>query len=125
MTGLGTLLQQARLQRELTIEEVADRTKIRTQFLVAIEEGDFNQLPDQAYVRAFLRTYAKALGLEPEAVILEYEARHIPEQQRELLSFRERRSKIRTKRRLRFAVGLAILALLGAAAYFVYQLKII
>lgn len=125
MTGLGTLFQEARLKQGLTIEEVAERTKIRTQFLIAIEEGRFNELPDQAYVRAFLRTYARALDLKPEAIMLEYEARHAPLQQGEALGIRERRLKIRSQKRLRFAVGVGILAIIGVLAYLLHRLLVL
>ena len=66
MTGLGTLLEKARLKQGLTIEQVSERTKIRPQYLQAIEDEEFHLLPDQAYVNAFIRTYAKALGLQDQ-----------------------------------------------------------
>lgn len=60
--GVGSLLEKARVEQGLTIEELAERTKIRPQFLQAIEEEQYHLLPDQAYVRPFIRTYARALG---------------------------------------------------------------
>ncbi len=61
MTGLGgTLLQEARLEQGLTIEDMVERTKIRADFLQAMEAGDFEKLPDRAYVRPFC---AHMLGL--------------------------------------------------------------
>ncbi|HHT90282.1 MAG: helix-turn-helix transcriptional regulator [Bacillota bacterium] len=66
MTGMGTLLEKARRKKGLTIEDMSNRTKIRPQYLQAIEDEEFHLLPDQAYVKAFIRTYAKALGLQDE-----------------------------------------------------------
>lgn len=121
MTGLGTLLQEARLEQGLTIEDVAVQTKIRPQFLVAIEEGRFEDLPDRAYVRAFLRTYARALGVDPESITLEYEARFVPSHEGDLLSIRERRMEARTKKRFRFVVIVLIIAGLALLTYFLYK----
>lgn len=64
--GVGSLLEKARVEQGLTIEELAERTKIRPQFLQAIEEEQYHLLPDQAYVRPFIRTYARALGVEDQ-----------------------------------------------------------
>lgn len=121
MAGLGTLLQEARLEKELTIEEMAERTKIRPQFLRAIEAGDFGQLPDQAYVRPFIRTYARALGLEEERIALEFEARSIPVEE-DLISIRERRSRIRSKKKMRFIFRLLIIVIgLAGVGYILYR----
>ncbi|HHY16191.1 MAG TPA: helix-turn-helix domain-containing protein [Firmicutes bacterium] len=121
MTGLGTLLQEARLERGLTIEEIAEQTKIRTQFLVAIEEGRLEDLPDRAYVRAFLRTYARALGVEPASIMLEYEARYVPSPDDDILTIRQRRLEARAKKRTRFLITLLVILGVGLLTYFLYK----
>jgi cytoskeleton protein RodZ len=73
-SGIGERLREARVRRGLDLEEVAERTKIRVPFLLALEQENWDQLPGTAYARAFLRTYAEALGLDPDLVVDEYTA---------------------------------------------------
>jgi cytoskeleton protein RodZ len=73
-SGIGERLREARVLRGLDLEEVAERTKIRVPFLLALEQENWDQLPGTAYARAFLRTYAEALGLDPDLVVDEYTA---------------------------------------------------
>lgn len=56
-------LQKARLLRGITIAEIEEKTRISGHFLTALEEGNTSVLP-QPYVRAFLREYAEAIGLD-------------------------------------------------------------
>ncbi len=64
MTQIGETLQQARTRRGLTIEQVAQDTRISARFLEALEADDFAALPAPVYVRGFLRSYANYLRLD-------------------------------------------------------------
>lgn len=64
MVQLGQKLKDARIQRKLTLEEVAVATKIKPQFLEAIERGAYAELPSPAYAQGFVRNYAAFLGLQ-------------------------------------------------------------
>ena len=66
LLAFSLLLGYCKDSLALTIEEMSERTKIRPQFLQAIEEEQLHLLPDQAYVRPFIRTYASALGVEDQ-----------------------------------------------------------
>lgn len=72
---LGASLRNAREAQGLTFEEVARATRIRPQFLAALETERFDRLPGGAYSRSFLREYAEQLGLEPRLFLEEYDAR--------------------------------------------------
>lgn len=63
MVKLGQRLHKERVQRNLTLEEVARDTKIKASFLSAIEKGDYNKLPSPAYAKGFVKNYAAYLGL--------------------------------------------------------------
>ncbi len=63
MVKLGQKLKDARIQRKLSIEEVAIATKIKPQFLFAIERDAYDELPSPAYAQGFVRNYAEYLGL--------------------------------------------------------------
>jgi cytoskeleton protein RodZ len=65
----GTILRQAREVRGESLEEVAQALKLSMRQLVAIESGHYESLPGPAFVRGFVRNYARHLGLDPEAVL--------------------------------------------------------
>ena len=79
MDNLGEILRQARLKKGKTLEEIAEETKIRVRYLQAIEEGNLDILPGHFYTRGFIKSYAEALGLDPDILIKTY----IPEESAE------------------------------------------
>jgi hypothetical protein len=68
----GETLRAVRRYLSLDPTEVAVETKVGKHNLKAIEEEDVHALPAPVYLKGFLRTYAKALGLEPHQVAEEY-----------------------------------------------------
>jgi hypothetical protein len=62
--GVGATLSTARKRRKVRLSEVEQATKIRTRFLSAIENEEWDVLPGTAYARSFIRTYADYLGLD-------------------------------------------------------------
>jgi cytoskeletal protein RodZ len=63
-SAVGNKLREGRSRRGLSLEEVESETKIRVRYLQAIENEDWDQLPEDTYARAFIRTYARFLGLD-------------------------------------------------------------
>ena len=63
MVRLGQRLREIRVYKGLSIEEVAKGTKIRSQFISAIEKGDYKTLPSKAYAQGFVKNYVTFLGL--------------------------------------------------------------
>ncbi len=74
MDELGTILRETREARSLSLEEVAQVTRIRVRYLEALEEGRYDVLPTPVHVRGFLRNYAQYLKLDPEPLISRYNA---------------------------------------------------
>jgi cytoskeletal protein RodZ len=64
-------LPSLRCHRGISLRDIADNTKISMRFLLAIEEGDFKQLPGGIYNTSYLRQYAREIGVE-ESRLLEY-----------------------------------------------------
>jgi cytoskeleton protein RodZ len=62
----GETLRQERLARKLSLEQVAQQTRIRLHYLEALEKGDLNSLPSLTQARGFIRTYAQFLKIDPE-----------------------------------------------------------
>lgn len=69
MVRVGQKLYETRIYKSLTLEEIAKATKIRPQFLTAIEEGEYDKLPSPAYAQGFVRNYASYLGLSQKEIL--------------------------------------------------------
>lgn len=69
----GRKLSEARRQRGWTLDEVADRIRVRKEFLEALEEMNVKLLPGKAYALAFLRSYARELGIEEKALVDQFQ----------------------------------------------------
>jgi cytoskeletal protein RodZ len=63
MSTVGEQLRAAREAKSLTVHQVAEITKIRTDHIRALEEGNFNVFSATVYIRGFVRTYATLLKL--------------------------------------------------------------
>jgi cytoskeleton protein RodZ len=70
MESLGKYLKLKRDLRNLSLREVAKSTRIKENFLRAIEEDRYELLPPAIYVKGFLTIYAKYLSLDPHDVVL-------------------------------------------------------
>ena len=66
MKSIGNYLKDIRVKQEVTLEELSESTKIRLDYLKAIEEGKYEELPSAAFVKGFIRNYALALNAEPD-----------------------------------------------------------
>lgn len=84
MGSLGSDLRVARLEKNLTIRQVADDTHISLRHLQNLEEGLYADLPGGIYNRAFLRAYCNYLGLDAEKFINRYELEATPAIEKEL-----------------------------------------
>jgi helix-turn-helix protein len=81
MATIGDSLREARMRQHLDIADVESRTKIRAKYLRALENEEFGMLPGPTFVKTFLRTYAEALGLDPQALVEEYRATYEPREE--------------------------------------------
>lgn len=72
--GLGERFRAAREERGLTLSEVGEQLRIRSVYLAAIEEKNWKAIGAPVYIRGFLRTYARFLGLDPEEAVAEFNA---------------------------------------------------
>jgi cytoskeleton protein RodZ len=69
----GKKLRNTRMDRGVTLDEVARITRITKAYLLALEEDAYEKLPSEAYARGFLRIYANFLRLPAEEVLLLYQ----------------------------------------------------
>ena len=72
MATFGQKLKQERERRGLRLEEISEVTRVRVKHLEALERGDFDALPQDVFVKGFLRTYADYVGADADALVEEY-----------------------------------------------------
>ncbi len=119
MESIGEFFKQVRETKGLTVDEVASKTRIRTDFVKALEEGNFAKLPDQVFARGFVRSYARSLGLDEEDAIHRFVqsagAYYDKQDERERLKVRqaeEERKRQANRKAVAVAIGIAILTLI-------------
>ncbi len=120
MGELGERLRAAREEKELSVEQVADATKIPLNYAYALEEEAFDAFSSDLHVSGFLRNYALFLGLEPEEVIdLFHQLRGTPRGKKTFAPLQQdavRRTGQSTLG-IDLLLGLVIVALISLSAY--------
>ncbi len=119
MESMGEFFRQVRETKGLTIDEVASKTRIRSDFVKALEDGNFAKLPDQVFARGFVRSYARSLGLDEDDAIHRFTqsagAYYDKQVERERLKVRqaeEERKRQANRKAVAIAIGIAILTLI-------------
>jgi transcriptional regulator with XRE-family HTH domain len=69
---LGVRLRRQRERRGVSLQDIAQETKISSRLLADLERGDLSRWPAGIFGRAFIRSYAEAVGLEPREVLIEF-----------------------------------------------------
>ena len=75
---IGGRLRRARERRGLSLHDAADQTKLSMKVLRAIERNDFDSLPPGMYRKAYIRTLAAEVGLDPTEIAAAYARRFEP-----------------------------------------------
>ncbi len=119
MESIGEFFKQVRETKGLTIDEVAAKTRIRTDFVKALEDGNFAKLPDQVFARGFVRSYARSLGLDEEDAIQRfgqsagaYYDKQIERDRLKLRQAEEERKRLANRKAVAVAIGIAVLTLI-------------
>ncbi len=74
-SAFGPRLRQERERRQITLKAIADDTKISRSLLEALERDDVSRWPTGIFRRAFVRSYAEAIGLNADEVVREFAER--------------------------------------------------
>lgn len=73
---LGQRLKQMREKKNLSLDEVSKETNILKRHLIALENGDFENLPQTTFARGFAVSYGKFLGIDPQIVSQSFDAQY-------------------------------------------------
>ncbi|MBD7907065.1 helix-turn-helix domain-containing protein [Sporosarcina sp. Sa3CUA8] len=83
LSGLGDRLKEARKANGYTLDDLQAITKIQKRYLAGIENEDYSMMPGSFYVRAFIKQYAEAVGLEAQEMLSLYRENESSEQMKE------------------------------------------
>jgi len=67
--SVGTILREGREERNISITDIAHQLHLDSKIIRALEDDDYDYLPDPIYVRGYIRNYCKLLGKEPEEIL--------------------------------------------------------
>jgi hypothetical protein len=77
-TTVGPYLRRERERRGLTLRSISESTKVSVTLLEGLEADDISRWPGGIFRRAFVRSYAKCVGLDPNDVVRRFEQQHQP-----------------------------------------------
>lgn len=69
MKKTGEILRKTRQRKKLSLAEIAKRTKIRKDYLIALEENRYQDLPAGAYIQGFIKNYSQVLGIDSQPLL--------------------------------------------------------
>lgn len=72
MKELVELLTQTRQDKQITLKEIADETKIQMRYLQSLESGDFSVFPGEVYLKGAIMRYAETVGLDAKEMMVLY-----------------------------------------------------
>jgi cytoskeleton protein RodZ len=84
MGSFGERMQREREMRSITLDEIAEHTKISKRNLTALEEENFAQLPGGIFNKGFVRAYARYLGIDEEQAVADYLAADAEKQRKRM-----------------------------------------
>jgi cytoskeletal protein RodZ len=119
--SIGDTLAEARRQADLTVTQVSQRTCIRETIIRGIERGDYSACGGDFYARGHIRSIARAVGVDPEPLIREYDHTQGAPQAISAADVFEPATPIKIKERRRpnwsVAMAIALAAIIGFVIY--------
>ncbi len=125
--SLGSILKSARTKANISLEDAEVQTRIRLKHLEALETGDYQSLPADAYNIGFIRCYAEFLRLSPDKILRMYreersQSRLMPVREVNLAPIRTNEWKFLITPKV-LGIASALLLFGGVAAYIAAQLN--
>ena len=131
LPSLGEQLKKAREEQGVSLEQASKATKIQIKYLDFLENGEYENLPADVYIRSFLKSYASFLKINPEnAETLFKKEKNIGEKLKGVFFKNKRKNKKFSFQIPFFAItpkalifGLSIIIIAAISIYFFYQLS--
>lgn len=130
--SFGTELQQERLTRDVSLESIAETTKVAMRYLRALEEDTYAKLPGGVFNRGIVRSYCRFLGLDEEEWLQRFNAFARSEGEEDWTEFAQNvkrsRETLQARNRLRWLGVLGMVLLLAiavlAAVHFLFGVNL-
>jgi cytoskeleton protein RodZ len=119
---VGSELKAARQKAGISVEVISKRTKLKVSNLVALENGDFKNLPTGLYLFSMVRAYAREVHIDPEPIVERLRAEFAEKDALDVTSSANARRSTEERsnifRNATVATGVVLIAAAGAGAYF-------
>lgn len=120
MRKISEILQDARMEKGYSLEAIVKATKIKKQFLVAIEDGRYFDLPSESYALGFIKNYASFVGVDKNMAAALFRREYEGVQGKMLPTFKSKDKSIRrivifTPRN--FIIGFVVFVIMGYIAF--------
>lgn len=112
MASLGQELKRERELRGISLQEIANTTKISMRFLQALEEDKLDILPGEFFIKSIISAYAKTLGLEKDSVLNKYYETLLYQEQAQKTEPIKRKPYPRISRNIKKFIGSSLLIVL-------------
>jgi len=127
MASLGQELKRERELRGISLQDIANTTKISMRFLLALEEDKLDIFPGEFFIKSIISAYAKTLGLEKDSVLNKYYETLLYQEQAQETEPIKRKSYPGISRNIKKFMGsllfIVLLILLFLLIYFVFLKK--
>jgi cytoskeleton protein RodZ len=118
----GTLLKQKRESLNLSIQQVADKLRLRSTLIQSIEDNDFNIDKVKTFTRGYVRSYARVVGIEESVILASYDAYYgIEPQELDMKSFSRQTKRDRHNSRINYITFGIVLIVIGISSLWWYQ----
>jgi len=128
MGSFGDKLKREREMRGVTLDEIADSTKIARRHLEALESEDFGSLPGGVFNKGFVRAYARFIGIDEDQAVADYAAVNrevLPPEDQFPLEIHEKPNRELNPRNLHYLplIAAAVALVLVVAGYAMYRAR--
>lgn len=121
MKKVSDFLREEREYKELSLEDIEKTTKIKKEFLVAIEEGRLHSLPSESYAMGFVKNYAEVLGIPSGKIAPLFRREYLSEKVQVVPEFRKTQHKFKKKLLFNSKFTVLFSALLIVFVYIIIQ----
>jgi cytoskeleton protein RodZ len=114
----GTMLKAQRETLELSVQQVAEKLNLTMHFVRCLEADSYDKLPEAVFVRGYIRTYSRLLGLDPDQLLMIYDEFNSHKIARKVEAIKRRKRRINDRNRPWIVTsGIAFIAVAVALWY--------
>lgn len=122
MLSVGGILQKQRINKGLTLQQIEKYTKIREQFLKAVEENNWNFFTSKIYIKGIIKNYSRFLDLDENKMLAFFRREY---EKKEEIKFKEKvSSSFLISDKKKYITFFIIMIFFLFAVYFILQLKL-